>query len=86
MTKSRSAAGVGVLNGEIFAVGGHDGLQIFNSVSNSLPTRKSHLPAYNCQNLRRVLPSCYFHEISRGEEVGLKEFNYTLKITIFVNM
>ena len=41
MTKSRSAAGVGVLNGEIFAVGGHDGLQIFNSVSNSLPTGKS---------------------------------------------
>lgn len=33
MTKSRSAAGVALLDNEIFVVGGHDGLQIFNSVS-----------------------------------------------------
>ena len=33
MTKSRSAAGVAVLSGEIFAAGGHDGLQIFSTVS-----------------------------------------------------
>lgn len=32
MTKSRSAAGVALLDNEIFVVGGHDGLQIFNSV------------------------------------------------------
>lgn len=33
MTKSRSAAGVALLDNEIFVVGGHDGLQIFDSVS-----------------------------------------------------
>ena len=33
MLKHRSAAGVTVLDGEIYACGGHDGLSIFDSVS-----------------------------------------------------
>ena len=33
MLKHRSAAGVTILDGEIFACGGHDGLSIFDSVS-----------------------------------------------------
>ena len=47
MTKSRSAAGVGVLNGEIYAVGGHDGLQIFNSVSIKAEIRNTGCPKKN---------------------------------------
>lgn len=34
MSASRSAAGVTVFDGRIFVSGGHDGLQIFNTVSN----------------------------------------------------
>lgn len=33
MSASRSAAGVTVFDGRIFVSGGHDGLQIFNTVS-----------------------------------------------------
>lgn len=33
MSSNRSAAGVTVFEGRIFVSGGHDGLQIFNSVS-----------------------------------------------------
>lgn len=33
MSSSRSAAGVTVFEGRIYVSGGHDGLQIFNSVS-----------------------------------------------------
>jgi len=33
MLKHRSASGVTVLDGEIYACGGHDGLSIFDSVS-----------------------------------------------------
>lgn len=34
MEKHRSAAGVVVLDGQIYAIGGHDGLSIFDSVGN----------------------------------------------------
>ena len=37
MLKHRSAAGVTVLDGEIYACGGHDGLSIFDSVSENEP-------------------------------------------------
>lgn len=40
MLKHRSAAGVAVLDGEIYACGGHDGLSIFDSVSNTFPLIK----------------------------------------------
>ncbi len=33
MTRHRSAAGVTVFDGQIYALGGHDGLSIFDSVS-----------------------------------------------------
>lgn len=33
MSASRSAAGVTMFDGRIFVSGGHDGLQIFNTVS-----------------------------------------------------
>lgn len=33
MSASRSAAGVTVFDGRVFVSGGHDGLQIFNTVS-----------------------------------------------------
>ena len=33
MSSNRSAAGVTVFEGRIYVSGGHDGLQIFNSVS-----------------------------------------------------
>jgi len=36
MLKHRSASGVTVLDGEIYACGGHDGLSIFDSVSLTL--------------------------------------------------
>lgn len=32
MTKHRSAAGLTVFDGQIYALGGHDGLSIFDSV------------------------------------------------------
>lgn len=32
MNKQRSAAGIAVLNGKIYVMGGHDGMSIFNSV------------------------------------------------------
>ncbi len=32
MTRHRSAAGVTVFDGQIYALGGHDGLSIFDSV------------------------------------------------------
>lgn len=32
MTTCRSAAGVAALGGRIYAIGGHDGLSIFNTV------------------------------------------------------
>lgn len=35
MSVSRSAAGVTVFDGRILVSGGHDGLQIFNTVSGS---------------------------------------------------
>ena len=38
MSASRSAAGVTVFDGRIFVSGGHDGLQIFNTVSFSVKT------------------------------------------------
>ena len=41
MSRSRSAAGVAVLDGQLYALGGHDGLSIFNTVSFS---EISHLP------------------------------------------
>ena len=40
--------------------------------------------AHNWPNSKRVFLSCYFHEIYRVEEVGLKNLNY--KINGFVNM
>lgn len=33
MTKHRSAAGVVAFDGHVYAIGGHDGLSIFDSVS-----------------------------------------------------
>ena len=33
MTRHRSAAGVTVFDGQIYALGGHDGLSIFDTVS-----------------------------------------------------
>lgn len=41
MSVSRSAAGVTVLDGRVFVSGGHDGLQIFNTVG---PTASCFLP------------------------------------------
>jgi len=41
MSVSRSAAGVTVFDGRIFASGGHDGLQIFNTVSRTLRTNQN---------------------------------------------
>ena len=38
------------------------------------------------KNEKNILMSCHRHEIYREEAVGLKNFKYTLKITIFVNM
>lgn len=40
MSSSRSAAGVTVFEGRIYVSGGHDGLQIFNSVSLGSPWAK----------------------------------------------
>lgn len=37
MSSNRSAAGVTVFEGRIYVSGGHDGLQIFNSVSRGCP-------------------------------------------------
>ena len=47
MTKHRSAAGVTVFDGQIYALGGHDGLSIFDSVSK----RKEKI--HNCFGQRR---------------------------------
>ena len=43
------------------------------------------LTGHNWQNWKRVLLSYYWHEIYRVEAVGLKNYNYTRKITIFLN-
>ena len=47
---------------------------------------ESSLTAHNWQKWKRVFLTCLCHEIYRDEAVGLKSYNYTLKITIFVNM
>ena len=44
------------------------------------------LTVHYWQNWKRVFLSCYFDEIYRVEAVGLKNYNHTLKITIFVIM
>ena len=43
------------------------------------------LMAHNWQKWKRVFLTCPCHEIYRDEAVGLKSYNYTLKVTIFVN-
>ena len=44
------------------------------------------LTAHNWQKWKRVFLTCPCHEIYREQMVGLKNFNYTLKIVIFVKM
>ena len=44
------------------------------------------LTTHYWQNLKRVFLSCYCHGMYRVAAVGLKNDNYTLKITIFVNV
>ena len=42
--------------------------------------------AHNWQKWKSRFLTCPCHKIYREEAVGLKSYNYTLKITIFVNM
>lgn len=42
MSASRSAAGVTVFDGRIFVSGGHDGLQIFNTVRMPFDIQPAH--------------------------------------------
>ena len=44
------------------------------------------LTAHNWLKWKSIFLSWYRHEIYREEAVGLKNSNYTWKITIFVNM
>ena len=44
------------------------------------------LTAHNWQKWESTFLTCPCHKICREEAVGLKSYNYTLKITIFVNM
>ena len=44
------------------------------------------LTAHKWQIWKRVFLSCYCHEIYKIEAVGLKNYNYTWKITIFAKM
>lgn len=58
MSASRSAAGVTVFDGRIFVSGGHDGLQIFNTVS--LVPASGHVITLVCfaVSLKLLYPSC----------------------------
>ena len=49
-------------------------------------TTRSTLTAHNWQKLKSTFLTYPCHKIYRVEAVGLKSSNYTLKITIFVNM
>ena len=51
MSSSRSAAGVTVFEGRIYVSGGHDGLQIFNSVSLGSPGLRALTPSIFENNL-----------------------------------
>ena len=55
--------------------------------ASSKRTRKENiLTAQNWQKWKKVFLSCYCHEIYRKEADGVKDSNYTWKITMFVNM
>ena len=45
-----------------------------------------HLNDSELVKFKKSFPSCYCHEIYRVETVGLKNSNYALKTTVFVDM
>lgn len=54
MTRPRSAAGIVSFDGQIYALGGHDGLSIFDSVSGN----HTHITVYTLLQMKGNALSC----------------------------